>query len=399
MCPPTNKQELQSYLGSINFMSSFVENLTQKTHIMRGLLKKNVTYTWTSDMQEEFERAQQAIADATQLTHFDPKMPVVIETDASLKGLGAVLKQNGRPIRFLSKSLTPAESNYSNIERELLAVLFACEKLHNHIFGREVTVKTDHKPLESIFQKPVSLAPPRLQRMLLRLVMYDVKVKYVSASGVPMADTLSRLIPAGRDKPIPGLDVTIAQVVKIRQTRLATLQDETRNDPVLRQLSELIMRGWPESMQDVNEALQPYWCFRDELAVHDGLIVNGSRVVIPTSLRHENLQKLHDGHQGLSSTLQRARKTLYWPNIKNDIDMIKKCEKCQIHAKKNPKVPQRQISEIKPMEIVAAFIMDFKGKPVLVQIDYYSGYTMADQLCSQTQRKLSKIRFSRTPGH
>ena len=291
------------------------------------------------------------------------------------------MKQNGKPVRFMSKSLTQAESNYSNIECELLAVLFACEKLHVYIFGREVTVHTDHRPLDNIFRKPVSLAPPRLQRMLLHLSIYDVKVKYVGAKEAPLADTLSRLLPKGRDKPISGLDISIAQVIQIKQTRLATLQDETKEDPVLKKLSELIMTGWPESMQDLSEDLKPYWCHRNELAIHDRLLLKGNRIIIPSSARMDHLSRLHDGHQGLSSTLQRARKTIYWPNMKKDIeDMIKKCDKCQIFSQKKEKVPHRQISASQPMEVTSADIMDYKGKPVLVMIDFYSGYLMTNNL-------------------
>ena len=97
-------------------------------------------------------------------------------------------------MRFLSKALTAAEVNYSNIERELLAILFACEKLHTYTFGREIIVHTDHKPLQSIFNKPISLAPARLQRMLLRLSPYNIQIKYVGSKSVLLADTLSRLV-------------------------------------------------------------------------------------------------------------------------------------------------------------------------------------------------------------
>ena len=153
-------------------------------------------------------------------TSYDPKKPAIIETDASLKGIGAVLPQDGKPVRFLSKALTPAEANYTNIERELLAILFACEKLHRYRFGREITVHTDHKPLQAIFQKPVSLAPPRLQRMLLRLSKYDTHVNYVGSKSVLLADTLSWLVQPGTAKAIPGLDINIAQVLKVEPTRL-----------------------------------------------------------------------------------------------------------------------------------------------------------------------------------
>ena len=145
-------------------------------------------------MEKEFAAIQQAIADATVLIHFDPNNPGTIETDASLKGIGAVQIQEGKPARFLSKSLTKTEADYSNIEGEMLAIAFACERLHLNIFGQELTIHTDHKPLQHIFQKPISLAPPRLQIMLLPLRRYEVKVKYDGSDGVFIPDTSSRLM-------------------------------------------------------------------------------------------------------------------------------------------------------------------------------------------------------------
>ena len=143
---------------------------------MRSLLKRDTHFLWTSDMQKELDTIKTDVAHAVKLIHYDPSKPGVIEIDASQKGLGAVLMQEGKSVRFLSNALTPAEQNYSNIERELLAVLFACEKLHTYTFGREILVHTDHNPLEAIFQKPISLAPARLQRMLLRLSTYNLQV-------------------------------------------------------------------------------------------------------------------------------------------------------------------------------------------------------------------------------
>ncbi len=78
------------------------------------------------------------------------------------------------------------------------------------------------------------------------------------------------------DKEISGLDVTIAQVLKIRHTHLHSLQEETKSDTVLSALADLIKTGWPNSMQDLQEDLHPYWCFRDELSIMDGLIMKGN---------------------------------------------------------------------------------------------------------------------------
>lgn len=387
-----NKQELQSFLGTVNFMSTFIPNLAKKTNLMRSLLKKDVHFVWTSDMAQEFENIKQAIASNVKLIHFDPNRETEIETDASIKGLGAVLIQDGRPVRFLSKSLTTTEADYSNIERELLAVLFACEKLHIYVFGRRVTIKTDHKPLESIFLKPISLAPARLQRMLLRLRMYDLYLKYVGAKSVLLADTLSRLVKPESDAAVPNLDVTIAQVLKIKPTHMESLQSETKLDPTLVQLRTHIIVGWPDSMSDIQEALRPFWCFRDELAILDGLVMKGNRVVVPSALREETLNLLHEGHQGLTATLQRARRTVYWPKLQDDISqMIQQCEDCQKHAKKKPRPPERQLSATRPMEIIGMDLLDFKGQHAVVAIDYFSGYVMLDYIRTETSESVMRV--------
>ena len=170
MSLPANKQELQSFLGSFNFISNFTSNLAQKTHTIKSLLKKDVLFVWTPEMDSEFAIMQQAKAEASVLIHFHPNKQVIIENDASVKGLGAVLIQDGKPVRFLSRSLTKTEADYSTIEREMLAILFACEQLHLCIYGREVTIHTDHRLLQHSFQKPLNLAQPRLQRMMLQMV-------------------------------------------------------------------------------------------------------------------------------------------------------------------------------------------------------------------------------------
>ena len=228
LAAPKDKQELQSLLGTVNLMSTFIPNLTKKTHLMRSLLKRDVHFLWTSDMQKEPDTIKNEIANAVQLTHYEPNKSAVTETNASLKGLSAVLIQDSKPVRFLSKALTPAEPNYSNIERELLAVLFACEKLHTYTFGRKTTVHTDHKPLQNILLKPISLAPARLQRMLLRLSKYDIQVVYVGSKSVLLADTLSRVVEQGSAREIPGLEISIAQVLKVEPTRLESLQEDTK---------------------------------------------------------------------------------------------------------------------------------------------------------------------------
>ena len=126
-------------------------------------------YAWESQQQEAFEASKAVITTAPVLGYFDKDKKPFIQTDASLKGLGAVLLQNGHPVVYAFRSLTPAEKQYSNIKRELLVVVFAMEGLHHYVYGYTVTVETDHKPLVSIWHKTIATASPSLQCLLLRL--------------------------------------------------------------------------------------------------------------------------------------------------------------------------------------------------------------------------------------
>lgn len=108
---------------------------------------------------------------------FDPVKQVVLSVDAS-KGLGAVCLQDGFPIAYASRVMTDTESRYAQIEKKLLAALFACKKFHDFTYGNKVVMETDHKPLISIVKKPLHAAPAQLQRMLLQLQSYDLEFVY-----------------------------------------------------------------------------------------------------------------------------------------------------------------------------------------------------------------------------
>ena len=112
--------------------------------------------------------------------HID--LPVTVQVDASLRGLGACLiqqhKGKDQPIAFTSKSLTHTETRYANIERDFLAIIFACQRFSTYLLGRSFVAESDHKPLEMIAMKNLANVPPCLQRMLLELQRYDVTIKY-----------------------------------------------------------------------------------------------------------------------------------------------------------------------------------------------------------------------------
>ena len=112
------------------------------------------------------------------LKYIDPDKPVVLSIDSSKSGLGTACLQEDAPVAFASRALSDAETRYAQIEKELLAAVFACKKFHDFAYGRKVIIETDHKPLITIVKKPLHAAPARLQRMLLQLQRYNLELIY-----------------------------------------------------------------------------------------------------------------------------------------------------------------------------------------------------------------------------
>ena len=130
----------------------------------------------------------------------------------SRSGLGACLLQDSLPIAYASRSMSAAEVNYAQIEKEMLSIVFAVENFHQYVFGKEaIIVESDHKPIESIIKKSLNKAPPRLQRLMLRLQPYDLRIKYVPGKFMHVADTLSRdYLPGTSDS---NLDDALSYVI------------------------------------------------------------------------------------------------------------------------------------------------------------------------------------------
>ena len=126
------------------------------------------------------------------MQYFDSAKLPVVQADVSEYGLGAVLLQEGHAVAFACRALTSVERNYAQIEKELLAALFALEKFDQYVYGRPTKVCTDHKPLESVIRKPLHDAPRQLQRLLMRMQRYDISLEYIPGRQLPIADTLSR---------------------------------------------------------------------------------------------------------------------------------------------------------------------------------------------------------------
>ena len=159
MTPPQMKQELQSFLGAVNYLQTFVPHLSSNTEPLSALLKKENCFAWDENTNTCFQKIKSQLQKALlrPLRYYDRTKPVTLQCDASLKGLRACIIQDGQPIVFASKSLMDTETCYANIERELL--VYGCEKFHTYLYRRTFIVETDHKPLEMISLKNLTAAP------------------------------------------------------------------------------------------------------------------------------------------------------------------------------------------------------------------------------------------------
>ena len=160
MPSPKLKLELASFLGTCNYLSTYIPWLSDVTTTLRQLNKKSVEFVWNPTYGKAFRQAKLHVANAVSLQYFDLGQPIVLECDASGNGVRGTLLQNGQPVIFISQALTDTQKHYSNIERELLAMVMVIEKLHHYLFGRHFTVHTDHSPLVSLFEKCLNDTSP-----------------------------------------------------------------------------------------------------------------------------------------------------------------------------------------------------------------------------------------------
>ncbi|XP_064110243.1 uncharacterized protein LOC135218028 [Macrobrachium nipponense] len=246
--------------------------------------------------KKRFEAVKEAVSKTPVLRYYSLISEVTIQCDASQYGVGAALLQNGQPVAFASRSLSEAEQRYAQIEKECLAIVFACERFHHYVYGRDkVTVHSDHQPLELIFKKPLAAAPARLQRMLLHLQYYALEVKYVKGKHMYIADTLSRaFLPNCSENSVfvnyletvkNEATTLIGDTLMITDDRLQEIKAHSGSDSNLQAVAKMIREGWPDARNKAPECARAFYNYRDELHTEDGEVVcprlPGSKIWIP----------------------------------------------------------------------------------------------------------------------
>ena len=396
MPAPTDKAGVQRLLGLAQYLSKFLPHLSDVTKPLRELTQNDVQWVWGTAQKTALEALKKAVATTPVLRYYNLEEEVTLQCDASQYGLGAALLQNGQPIAYASRALTDAETRYAQIEKELLAIVFACERFEPYVYGRDVIhVESDHKPLESIFLKPLNSAPKRLQRMLLRLQKYTLFVAYKKGKDMFLADTLSRaFLPEVNTceftRELEELDHRAS--LPVSDERWQQIKHASADDPVLQQLRATIRRGWPESKSEVPECLYPYFDMRDVLTVQNELVFKGQLLVVPACLRKELMAVVHSTHIGIEGCIRRARDTLYWPRMSTELkDYISKCDICLSHRNAQVKEPLLQHEVVaRPWSKVGADLCEFDNRHLLVICDYYSNFIEVARLYSTTSRSVIK---------
>jgi len=408
---PRNASELRSYLGGLNFYHKFLKDISTVLAPLHELLHKGKKWIWGKPQQEAFLCSKKMLQSSQLLIHYDPSLDIIVSCDASPYGLGCVLSHkmpdgSERPVAFASRTLSSAERKYAQVEREALAVFYGVTKFHKYIFGRMFTLLTDHKPLLGLLKEDRLVSPtasPRMQRWGLTLSNYQYSLLYRPGKDQANADFLSRLPVGSVDNqsttfPVPqeiilAMDILeSAPSVPVTAQRIAQL---SMRDPTVSTVLSHVTSGWPKQ---ATELIAPYFNRRDELSVHQGCLLWGSRVVIPPQIREAVLRELHEAHPGIVRMKLLARSYVWWPGLDSDIERtVKTCNQCQ----EMQKLPTK--AELHPWEWPGKpwfrVHIDYAGpvdnKWLLVVIDAHSKYMDVHITSSQsTQTTINKLRQS-----
>jgi transposase InsO family protein len=314
---PKNVSQLRSFLGIAGYYRRFVPGFATPLAVLSRLLKKDVAFQWG----EPEERALQTLKDAfcqppiLVAPHFD--QPFHIVSDASDYAIGAALLQmrdnTEHPVRYWSRTLTPAERNYSTTEKEALAVISALKIFRVYILGRHVRLYTDHQALKQVFSDPQPNG--RRARWIATFQEYDVEIRHRPGAKNLLADSLSR-------------DAALAAI---------SIDDDI--DPDLKRIyhylthdGELVSETAAQTRFVIRHA--QHMEVRDGELYRRSLIGPGRRVIMSHTGRQALLAEVHDdAHFGQKTTFEILSGICWWPSMHKDvIDYVRSCTACQAHG-------------------------------------------------------------------
>ena len=255
------------------------------------------------DQERALERLRVALTSAPENAYFDSTKVTEVYTDASPVGVAAVLTQKEpdgderKVIAFASRAMSSPEQNYSQLEREAFAIVWACEHFHLYLYGGRFTVFTDHQPLVKIFTNPASKPSAQLERWSLRLQPYNITVCYQPGTENP-ADYMSRhplcdVTPNSRQEKVAEEFVNyLAETsTPIKTINLSDLKLATRNVTLQAIITAVQTGKWYDISKDPRV-----------LCTLLDLVLRRHRIVVPETLREKVVDIAHEGHMGMTKT-------------------------------------------------------------------------------------------------
>ncbi|XP_012936958.1 uncharacterized protein K02A2.6 [Aplysia californica] len=381
---PENITDLRRVLGVVNYLGRFVPNLSTVMKPLTDLLNHDAEWAWTPAQSSAFTKVKKLQSSAPTLAFFDMRKPVLVSADASSYGLRGVLLQEDRgdlqPVAYCSRTLSRAERNYAQIEKELLVATWACEKFDRYLIGLlSFTLLTDHKPIVPLINsKELNDAPVRCQRMLMRMMRYSGKAVYTQEKNMTVADSLSRSPVVSTEPEEFGEEIeahiaTIQMSWDATDSKLDEIRNKSQQDPTISAAIQYTRSGWPKFIQNVRSEARDLYAVSSELSEVSGLLVRGNRIVIPKTMREEMLSRIHDGHLGVSKCRERAKSSIWWPGLSSEIqEVVSRCDHCQRKRPAQPSEPlNRTALPKRPFQMVGADLCNYKGHDYLFVSDRF----------------------------
>ncbi|CAB0016071.1 unnamed protein product [Nesidiocoris tenuis] len=337
------QREVRRFLGICGYYRRFVPSFSKVASPLTDLLRKGKKFDWTLECEQAFAQLKTLLTSSPVMAVPNFELPFVVQTDASVQGLGAVLTQRfhdgEKVIAYASRKLTGLERAYTATELECLAVLFAVERFRPYLEGCRFTVITDHHALKWL--KEIKDPNPRLTRWALKLQAHDYDIEYRKGSMNLVPDALSRA-------PVSGA------------CALRVVPDEVRDPWYARMVGNVTAS--PENY--------PLWRVQDgrlfKFLEERDQLVNSWKLVVPRELRQETLVRCHNapeaGHFGVLKTLKRIAADYYWPKMRVDVQrFVSGCPVCAAFKPSNVR-PAGLMGQHSVRRQWQCLAIDFSGK-------------------------------------